>query len=525
MPTWNMGIPASDVNQQSDFGAINAEIVQAKGDVLASNDTPQVGASVSATLESQLGSIAQSLTMTSESSKVGEGGAFNLLVPKTNDPEATFALKVVSLDKLETVRDVIQPGKSSFFDAKRLKTQPINGLRTQQFGTTANDTIRAMTLEGQNLIVIGETEGLLATPANQDVFVRKYSATGNVLWHKRFGVPGIDDSAVAVLTRADGTLLIASQSFGGTQSYLTKLDSSGVVLWVKTLLVSGLSTINITGLTQASNGDVYAGGWSKNATGSTGHDGLLLKYTNVSLNQSSGPAPQWNVNIASSGSNDDEIRGVTLDANQNLVAVGATEGELEIGHQVGGIDLFIARYAAADLTGTTAPIGALIHQVGTNNSDEASAIAADLSGNVYVTGFTNGGTGTGPAHDSGFLQRFDSSLAATWTSTLATNDSTNAENLAVFVDQGSIYVTGKTSGPIGTTVLAGATDMTVARFEADGSRAWLKQFGTLASDAGQAVVVRNGRAIVGGYTSDSLNGQIPIGKQDAVLIDFSVLGN
>ncbi len=114
MPTWNMGIPISDVSQKSDFGAINAEIVQAKGDVLASNDTPQVGASVSVTLESQPGSIAQSLTMTSESSKVGEGGAFNLLVPKPNDPEASFVLKVVSLDKLETVCDVIQPASHPF---------------------------------------------------------------------------------------------------------------------------------------------------------------------------------------------------------------------------------------------------------------------------------------------------------------------------------------------------------------------------------------------------------------------------
>lgn len=525
MPTWNMGIPAGDVSQKNDFGAINAEIVQVKGDVLASNDTPQVGASVSATLESQPGSIAQSLTMTSASSKVGEGGAFNLLVPKPNDPEATFDLKVVSLDKLETVYDVLQPGKSSFLNAKRLKTQPVNGLRTQQFGTTADDVIRAMTLEGQNLIVIGETEGLLANPANQDVFVRKYSATGNVLWHKRFGIPGIDDSAVAVLARADGTLLIASQTLGGTQSYLSKLDPSGVVLWMKTLLVSGLSTINITGLTQAANGDVYASGWSKNSTGSTGHDGLLLKYSNTSLNQSSGPGPLWNINIASSGSNDDEIRGVALDANQNLVMAGATDGELEIGHQVGSTDIFIARFDAANLTGTTAPNGALIHQVGTNSSDEPNAIATDSSGNVYVTGFTGGGGSSGPSRLSGFLQKFDTNLMPTWMSTIVTNDGTDAANLGLSVDQGSIYVAGRTFGPVASGSFAGDSDITLARYESDGSRTWLKQFGTAKADEAQAVVVRNARVIVGGMTSLSLHGQLSLGKQDAVTLDLSTNGN
>jgi Beta-propeller repeat len=525
MPTWNMGIPASDVSQQSDFGAINAEIVQAKGDVLASNDTAQVGASVSATLESQPGSIAQSLTMTSESSKVGEGGAFNLLVPKPNDPEAIFDLKVVSLDKLETVHDVIQPGKSVVLNAKRLKTQPVNGLRTHQFGTAADDAIHAMTLEGQNLIVVGETEGISATPANLDTFVRKYSPTGQVLWHKRFGTSGIDDTAVAVLARSDGTLLVVSQKYSGTQSFLTKLDSSGNILWLQNLVISGLSQINIASLTQAANGDVYAAGWSKNATGNSGHDGLLLKYSNASLNQSSGPAPLWNINLSSSGNNTDEIRGLTLDANQNLVAVGATDGELETGHQVGSTDIFIARYVAADLGGTTAPNGAMIHQVGTNSNDETTAIASDSSGNVYVTGFTGGGS-SGPPRLSGFLQKFDTNLMPAWMSTVVTSDGTDATSLGLSVDQSSIYVAGRTDGPIGGSGnFAGVSDITVARYESDGGRSWLKQFGTAQADQAQSVVVRNARVIVGGLTSLSLHGQISFGQQDAVTLDLATNGN
>ena len=528
MPTWNMGIPNSDVSQQADFGTIKAEVVLAEGELLAANQAPQVGASINASLESATGAvIAQTHTLSGTPEQPGQGAAVKLLLPKPKDPEASFVMKVVSADGLETARDVLQPNQTSFAEPKRWTTQPLTSIRTRQFGTLEDDGVRAMTVDAQqNLIVIGETQGLNVTPANQDVFVRQYSATGDLLWHTYFGVPNSNDSAVAVLSRADGTLLIASKSFDGTQSYLTKLAPNGSMTWSKNLSVSGRNTINITGLTQAANGDVYAGGWSKNSS-STGHDGLLLKYTNASLNlnQSGGPvAPLWSINIVSPGNKDDEVRGVTLDATQNLVVVGATDGELEIGHRVGHTDIFIARFDAANLTATTPPGGPLIHQVGTNSDDEANAIAADSSGNVYVTGYTGGGM-SGPSRLSGFLQRFNTSLNSTWMSTTLTNDGSDAINLGLSVDQGSIYVTGRTFGPIALGSFAGGSDITVARFESDGSRTWLKQYGTNKTDEAKAVVVRNARVIIGGTAGASLNGQVPIGKQDAVLIDLGLLGN
>ena len=527
MPTWNMGIPSSDVSQKADFGTIKAEIVLAEGELVAANQTPQVGASINASLESATGAvIAQTHTVSGTPNQPGQGAAVKLLLPKPKDPEASFVMKVVSVDGLETARDVLQPNQTSFAEPKRWTTQPLTSIRTRQFGTLEDDGVRAMTVDAQqNLIVIGETEGLSATPANQDVFVRKYSATGAVIWHTRFGVPNSNDSAVAVLARADGTLLIASKSFDGTQSDLTKLDSSGSVAWSKNLSVSGRTTINITGLIQAANGDVYAGGWSNTTTGSTGHDGLLLKYSNASLNQSGGPAPLWSISITSPGNKDDEIRGVTLDATQNLVAVGATDGELQPGNRVGRTDIFIARFDAANLTGATPPNSLSIRQSGTTSDDEANAIAADSSGNVYVTGYTGGGGTSGPSRLSGFLQRFDTNLNSPWMSTTVTSDGSDATNLGLSVDQGSIYVTGRTFGPIGSGKFAGGSDIILARYESDGSRTWLKQYGTTKADEAQAVVVRNARVIVGGTAGAGLNGQVPIGKQDAVLIDLGLLGN
>jgi Beta-propeller repeat len=531
MPTWNMGIPASDVSQRADFGTIKAEIVQATGDVVSSNDTPQVGASIDASLApGTSGTIAQSQTMTGEAGKLGEGAAFNLLVPKPQDPNAAFVVKIVSMDKLETAQALLQPSTLSFVEPKRLKTQPLNSVRTHQFGSLENDSIRAMALDAQqNLFVLGETTGLIngagsTSFGGKDLFVSKFTPNGSLTWQKQIG-SSYTDEARALLVRADGSVLIGTYNLSRSEVGLIKLSATGDIVWEGQILLTNESNLNISSLVQDASNNVYLAGSSVGTQRTSGTDALVAMYSSVNIDQNTSmPNPTWKKTFTSNGSKSDEIRGVTFDSSQNLIMAGTTAGAFNAMTSAGKQDLFVARFPAAELGHAIVPASLEINQTGTTNDDEASAIAADSSGNVYVTGFTNGGTGTGPAHDSGFLQRFDSSLAATWTSTLATNDSSNAENLAVSVDQGSIYVTGKTSGPIGTTVLAGASDMTVARFEADGSRTWLKQFGTVASDAGLSIVVRNGRVIVGGYSNDSLNGQIPIGKQDAVLIDFSVLG-
>jgi hypothetical protein len=530
MPTWNMGIPASDVNQKSDFGAINAEIAQAKGDVVSSSDTPQVGASLDASLApgSSTGTIAQSQSMTSDPTNIGEGAAFNLLVPKPSNPNATFVLKVVSTDKLEAAQDVLQPNSPSFANPKHLKTQPLNSLRTHQFGTLEDDSVQALTVDAQqNLFVLGETNGALNGPnlGGSDLFVGKFAADGSPLWKSHLGTT-YTEFARALLVRPDGTLLVATYNEDLAQVNLIKLNSAGGVIWQGQVLLTNEANLNVSGLVQDASHNVYLAGSSVGTQRNASTDALIAMYSSASIDQNSTlPAPTWFNTFSSAGINDDTIRGMTFDSSQNLVMAGTTEGAFGMGTSAGKKDLFVAKFQASELGQTSAPGSLAITQSGTTNDEEASAIAADSNGNVYVTGVTNGGSGTGSAHDSGFLQRFDSGLTAKWTSALATNNNSDAENLALTVDQNRIYVTGKTSGPIGTTVHAGASDMTVARFETDGSRTWLKQFGTPSSDAGQAIVVRNGRVIVGGYSGEGLNGQVPIGKQDAVLIDMSLLGN
>jgi hypothetical protein len=527
MPTWNMGIPASDVSKNSDFGAINAEIVQANGDVVSSSDAPQVGASIDASFKTKPGEIAQSQTMTGDPVLAGEGGAFSLLVPKPTDVNATFVLKVVSLDKLESAQDVLQPNQPSIDQPKRLKTQPLNSIRTWQFGTLEDDSIRAMTLDAQqNLIVLGETSGALygSNLGGQDLSICKFAPNGTTLFSSQFGSSD-NDVARGLLVRPDGTLLVATYNSSLGQVGLVKLDSGGGVIWTGQVSIPNETSLNLTSLAQDASGNVYIAGTSDGLQRNTGKDALVAMYSSANIDQNAAfPVLTWSKTFTSAGADNEEIRGLTFDSSQNLVMVGTTSGSFGPGAPAGNKDIFMTRFLAAQLGSASAPISTQVLQSGTTSNDEASAIAADGDGNVYVTGFTGGGSGVN-ARRSGFLEKFDSTLANTWKRTVVTSNGTDAENVALQVDQGNIFVTGKAAGPVGTNSTSGGKDLTVVRYDATGATTWVKQFGTTNDDAGQAVLVRNARVIVGGYAGNSLNGQIPFGKKDAVLLDLSLLGN
>jgi hypothetical protein len=78
----------------------------------------------------------------------------------------------------------------------------------------------------------------------------------------------------------------------------------------------------------------------------------------------------------------DSAHDIATDSSGNVYVTGYTEGALD-GSNAGAEDLFVVKYdSAGDRKWTK--------QLGTSASDEASGIATDSSGNVYVTGYTQG---------------------------------------------------------------------------------------------------------------------------------------
>ena len=83
-------------------------------------------------------------------------------------------------------------------------------------------------------------------------------------------------------------------------------------------------------------------------------------------------------------SSNDFAYGVATDISGNVYVAGGTEGGLDGNTNAGNTDLFVVKYNSSGTKQWT-------RQLGSSSRDSANGVATDSSGNVYVTGKTNGG--------------------------------------------------------------------------------------------------------------------------------------
>ncbi len=118
-------------------------------------------------------------------------------------------------------------------------------------------------------------------------------------------------------------------------------------------------------------------------------------------------------------------------------------------------------------------------QIGTSSFDNASAVATDSSGNVYLAGRTDGGLdGNSSAGDSDiFVIKYNSSGTKQWTKQLGTVSFDHASGVATD-SSGNVYIAGGTRGGLYGNSNAGSSDIFVIKYNASGTKQWTKQLGT-----------------------------------------------
>ncbi len=152
-----------------------------------------------------------------------------------------------------------------------------------------------------NIISVGSTYWNFERDSNNeeklDAFIIKFDSNGNKLWSRQFGAPDSParvsrDSAKAVAVDAqnnlyvtgytDGTF-VGSSSFGGTDIFVTKLDSNGNFLWKKQFGSTNSDHVHAIEIDAAGTiylaGTTYGAFATSSSTGSYG-DGFLVKLTN-----------------------------------------------------------------------------------------------------------------------------------------------------------------------------------------------------------------------------------------------------
>jgi hypothetical protein len=194
------------------------------------------------------------------------------------------------------------------------------------------------------------------------------------------------------------------------QFYIVKYDTSGNILWTRTMGGTSGSSAVASGISTDAGGNVYVCGWAwvslDGYTSAGSNDIFVCKYD-------SGGNRLW-TRLAGTTTGD-YARGVSVDGAGNVYVCGYTSGSLDGNTSTGGNDIFIIKYDSSGNKLWT-------RQAGTANGDSAEGIAVSAVSEVYICGYTAGGLdgNTNSGLDDFFTMKYDSDGNHIWTRQMGT---------------------------------------------------------------------------------------------------------
>jgi hypothetical protein len=325
-------------------------------------------------------------------------------------------------------------------DAGFIRKYDLNGntVWTRQITASGGGAIAfgVATDSSGNSYVTGYTIGVLdgTNAGGVDAFVRKYDSAGNVTWTRQFGTSGsewgysvaVDSSGNVYVSGATSGAFPSNTSAGNNDSFVRKLNSSGTAQWTRQWGTTAAD--RATGVRVNGSGSVYV-------ISDIGGDGELR-----TLSPSTG-ADVWASpgTIVTTGG--DDARGVAVSSNGESVVTGYTGGDLAGTSAGGGADVYVRKYGATGSVVWT-------RQFGTSASEYGTAVVVDGSGNVYVSGYTNGAiTGTNAGGSDAFVRKYNSSGTVQWTQQFGGPNNDETDGLAADGSE-NLYIAGSTFGAL-----------------------------------------------------------------------------
>jgi hypothetical protein len=384
-------------------------------------------------------------------------------------------------------------GNSDGFLAKY--SAPGNLVWVSRLGGIATETLTSLARDGNgNLYVGGGFSGsadfdpgpgsqVLNSVGGQDGYVAKYSATGDLVWVRRFGGTGSDE--VNALTVDAAGNLYAGGVFSGqanalpiagptivsdgsaSDGFLLALDAAGAVRWA--LPVGGNQEDAVDAVAVSNSGNLTIAGsfrtsanFARNATAVTlasqgNADAFLASYSSAGV-------LQWARDIG--GSNEETVPtgGLSLDPQGGAALLGRFSGSVDFDpgsavvskSSISAGDLFLARY---DGNGDFVSVVTL----GGQGSVTGTRALADLDGSVLLTGWFTGsldfdpGSGTTSLSSLGqagatdaFAARYSSAGGFVWVSRFgevtSVADRSNSGTALALDPSGGLFVAGRFFG-------------------------------------------------------------------------------
>ncbi len=171
-----------------------------------------------------------------------------------------------------------------------------------------------------------------------------------------------------------------------------------------------------------------------------------------------GPPQQWVSHYNGPGNGSEFASDLTVDNSGNVYVTGFSYGGIitsddyaTVKYDPNGVQLWVKRYNGPG-----------------NGDDGASDIAIDLSGNVYVTGSSYGGTTTGTDYAT---IKYGTDGTQLWVKRYnGTGNSDDSASVLAVDGSGNVYVTGSSFGD------ATGTDYATVKYAADGNLLWAARY-------------------------------------------------
>jgi uncharacterized delta-60 repeat protein len=342
--------------------------------------------------------------------------------------------------------------------------------------------------------------GRSSNGTDDDFTTIKYNTTGLQQWLMAYDGGLGNDRATALTTDASGNVYVTGKTSNGlTDDYLTiKYDITGTQQWLGVWIGAGGGNDAPSAIAVDGSGNVYVTGQSDVDPAVT----INNNYSTVKYNSSG--TQMWNQLYNGTANLSDGANAIAIDASGNVIVAGNSHGlatqrdGVAIKYDPNGTSLWTYRFDGQG-----------------DNSDKANAIIVDGIGNTYVTGSA---VRTGASKDYCTI-KYNSLGDTTWVKTFNGAGNNNDEASAIAVDaSGNVYVTGYAKG------LTSSKDITTIKYNSIGDTLWIKSYNGTGNgdDYGVALKVdASGNVFVTGYSDGDATVAI---NYDYVTIKYNSTG-
>ncbi len=328
----------------------------------------------------------------------------------------------------------------------------------------SQDDAYSMAVDGSgNVFVTGGSEG---SGTSRDFATIKYYPNGDTAWVRRHDGPASNyDEAYTIVVDGSGNAYVTGYVYSSsTNSYdfaTIKYYPHGDTAWVRTYNGPGSSGDFARAIAVDDSGNVYV-------TGNSYASGTSIDYATIKYDSDGNTA--WVKRYSASGSMTDQAYAIAVDDSGNVYVTGYSANvgtDLDyatIKYYPDGDTAWVRRYDGPASSG-----------------DWAFAIGVDGSGNVYVTGYS---PGSGTSLDCATIKYYPNGDTA-WVRRYNGPGNGIDEGLALVLDgSGNVYVTGWSQGS-GTN-----DDYATIKYDSDGNELWVQRYvGPQGSDVAHAITM------------------------------------